>query len=200
MGSRVVSPSMTEAPVWPASPQTTRSAPGESRRATQSYPSNGFGNGSGTRAIRPGLCLAKLWLQLRLRSEVQPDPLLFGGPKAALVAMIFAMFCPGQRDLHRLLYDPGPGWIRPEHRTHSGHADGHPWIPWRPLARTLIEQHLFGTLITLLLSPGSCWAWMALSLLSPALRHRVPAGSPRPRTHAAPGQRALRALQHRSSP
>ena len=62
----------------------------------------------------------------------------------------------------------------------------------------LIEQHLFGTLITLLALPRA-HAGPGMALNSSGAAPLAPAGSPRPYS-CCPGQRALRALQHRSSP
>lgn len=107
-------------------------------------------------------------------------PLLFGTLKAALVAMIFATpLALGSAIYTAYFMTPGlRGWIKPSIELIAAMPTvilgflGALWLA------PLIEQHLFGTLITLLALPGLMlglgWLW---GLLSPALRHRVPPGA-----------------------
>ncbi|MEE3109814.1 MAG: ABC transporter permease subunit, partial [Pseudomonadota bacterium] len=107
-------------------------------------------------------------------------PVLFGTLKAALVAMIFATpLALGSAIYTAYFMTPGlRGWIKPSIELIAAMPTvilgflGALWLA------PLIEQHLFGTLITLLALPGLMlglgWLW---GLLSPALRHRVPPGA-----------------------
>jgi phosphate transport system permease protein len=107
-------------------------------------------------------------------------PLLFGTMKAALVAMLFATpLALGSAIYTAYFMTPGlRGWIKPSIELIAAMPTvilgflGALWLA------PLIEQHLFGTLITLLALPGLMlglgWLW---GLLSPALRHRVPPGA-----------------------
>ena len=107
-------------------------------------------------------------------------PLLFGTLKAALVAMLFATpLALGSAIYTAYFMTPGlRGWIKPSIELIAAMPTvilgflGALWLA------PLIEQHLFGTLLTLLALPGLMlglgWLW---GLLSPALRHRVPPGA-----------------------
>ncbi|MGD1989282.1 MAG: ABC transporter permease subunit [Pseudomonadales bacterium] len=107
-------------------------------------------------------------------------PLLFGTLKAALVAMLFATpLALGSAVYTAYFMSPGlRGWIKPSIELIAAMPTvilgflGALWLA------PLIEQHLFGTLITLLALPGLMlglgWLW---GLLPPTLRHRVPPGA-----------------------
>lgn len=107
-------------------------------------------------------------------------PLLFGTLKAALVAMLFATpLALGSAIYTAYFMTPGlRGWIKPSIELIAAMPTvilgflGALWLA------PLVEQHLFGTLITLLALPGLMlalgWLW---GLLPPSVRHRVPPGA-----------------------
>ncbi|MFZ8890220.1 MAG: ABC transporter permease subunit, partial [Pseudomonadales bacterium] len=107
-------------------------------------------------------------------------PLLFGTLKAALVAMLFATpLALGSAIYTAYFMTPGlRGWIKPSIELIAAMPTvilgflGALWLA------PLIEQHLFGTLITLLALPGLMLGLGLLwGLLPPTLRHRVPPGA-----------------------